>query len=69
VTGLAVTKGLKHTSHGVVIDTIIGAYGAGLGVVVFGLLGITLPDPTGGLLVPVLGAFATHLLVKYIPVK
>ena len=69
VTALAVTKGLKYTSHGLLVDTIIGAFGATSGAALFATLGIAAADGVGTIAVPVLGAFVMHALVKYVPIK
>lgn len=69
VTGLVVTKGLKYTSHGLLIDTIVGAFGATSAAAIFGTLGIVAAAPVGDIVVPVLGAFTLHVLVKYLPIK
>lgn len=70
VTSLIVTKGLGYTSHGVIHDTIIGAFGASAGTTVFGLLGLTATAiPFGVLVIPVLGALVLPSILHYLPVK
>lgn len=70
VTGLIVTKGLGYTSHGVAVDTIIGAFGASASPTVFGLLGLTTTAiPFGVLVIPIVGALVLPTVLHYLPVK
>jgi uncharacterized membrane protein YeaQ/YmgE (transglycosylase-associated protein family) len=70
VAAVVATKILKSKSHGLVIDTIIGAFGAYAGATLIALGGVTVPHTLiASLLVGIVSGSVLHFLANRMPVK
>ena len=69
VAGILATKFAKSTSHGVVINTIIGSFGVVVGPALFALVGLV---PHSWLMTTIVGlvsGIALHTIANYLPKK
>jgi uncharacterized membrane protein YeaQ/YmgE (transglycosylase-associated protein family) len=69
VAGILATKLAKSTSHGVVIDTIIGSFGVVVGPALFALAGLSPHSWLMTTIVGVVSGIAIHALANYLPKK
>lgn len=69
VAGVLATKIVKSTSHGVVIDTIIGSFGVYVGPALFALAGLPAHSFIMTTLVGLVSGVAIHALANYLPNK